>query len=113
MANTGRKLGANIFTIMQSSGISREDLAQKINYTYRDVCRMIEGKLILPPIELSRIADVLGTTKADLMNLNSDNLAPELQYMKAFQNSDNLDKILDLLDEYIELKEMVCKKAVH
>ena len=29
MANIGRKLGVNIFTVMQESGISREKLAER------------------------------------------------------------------------------------
>lgn len=105
MANVGRKLGANIFTLMQNSGISREDFARKMNYTYRDVCRVIEGKLMLPPIEISRVAEVLGTTKKDLLHHEVDGFVPELQYMKEFSNTENLDLILDLLDEYVELKE--------
>lgn len=54
MANVGRKLGVNIFTLMQNSGISREDFAEKLNYTYRDMCRILEGKLMLPPQKLKR-----------------------------------------------------------
>lgn len=50
MANTGRKIGVNIFTLMQNAGISREELAE-------------------------------------------------------FSDTNNLDKILDLLDEYVDLKE--------
>lgn len=40
-----------------------------------------------------------------LLHYEMDKFIPELQYMKEFSNIDNLDKILDLLDEYIELKE--------
>ena len=105
MANVGRKLGANIFTLMQNSGISREDFAQKINYTYRDLCRVIEGKLMLPPVEITRIAEALGTTKKELLQYEADGFVPELQYMKEFSNAENLDLILDLMDEYVELKE--------
>ena len=105
MANIGRKLGANIFTLMQNSGISREDFARKMDYTYRDVCRIIEGKLMLSPIEITRVAEVLGTTKKDLLHYEADGFIPELQYMKEFSNTENLDLILDLLDEYVELKE--------
>ena len=39
------------------------------------------------------------------MNLQSDRAVPELEYMKEFTNLDNLDLILDLMDEYIDLKE--------
>ena len=44
-------------------------------------------------------------TKHDLMNLRSDRAVPELEYMKEFADLNNLDRILDLLDEYIDLKE--------
>ena len=42
-----------------------------------------------------------------ILDFNSDKVAPELQYMKEFDNPDNLDKVLDLIDEYVELKESV------
>ena len=74
MANVGRKLGVNIFTLMQNSGISREELAEKLNYTYRDTCRILEGKLML--------AELFGKTKKELLSYEADKFVPELQYMK-------------------------------
>ena len=59
----------------------------------------------MPPRELEHVADALGTTKDNLIHYEAKNMLPELQYMKEFKNPDNLDKVLDLLDEYIELKE--------
>ena len=105
MANTGRKIGVNIFTLMQNAGMSREELAEKLNYSYRDMCRVLEGKLMLPPAEVRKIADLFGKTKQELMHYKSEKFVPELQYMKEFSNTNNLDKILDLLDEYVDLKE--------
>ena len=107
MANIGRKLGVNIFRLMQDSGISREDLAEKLNYTYRDMCRVLEGKLLLPPVEIAKIASLFGKTKKELLSYEADKFVPELQYMKEFSNIENLDKILDLLDDYVELKEVM------
>ncbi len=105
MANTGRKIGVNIFTLMQNAGISREELAAKLNYSYRDMCRILEGKLMLPPVEIKRIAEFFGKTKQELLHYESDKVVPELQYMKEFSDTKNLDKILDLLDEYVDLKD--------
>ena len=68
---------------------------------------VIEGKVIIPPVELERIARFLGTTKSELLNRESDSLIPDLQYMKEFSNPDNLDRILDLMDEYVELREVM------
>lgn len=107
MANIGRKLGVNIFMLMQNSGISREELAEKLNYTYRDMCRILEGKLILPPVEIGKIAELFGKTKKELLSYETDRFIPELQYLKQFSNTDNLDKILDLFDDYVELKEVM------
>ena len=105
MANVRRMLGGNIFTLMQNSGISREDLAKELNYSYRDMCRILEGKLMLPPVELEKIAKFFGKTKKELIIFETDRIIPELQYMKEFSNMDNLDKILDMLDDYVELRE--------
>lgn len=105
MARTGRKLGANIAILMREAGISYEELAAQLNLTLRDVSRLIEGRLLLPPRVLQKVAEALGRTKEDLMYYEAKNVLPELQYMKEFENPDNLDKVLDLLDEYIELKE--------
>lgn len=107
MTNVGRKLGVNIYTLMRNSGISREDLAEKLNYTYRDMCRILEGKLMLSPIELEKVAKLFGKTKKELLNFEADRFVPELQYMKEFSNTENLDKILDLLDDYVELREIL------
>lgn len=74
MANVGRKLGVNIFTLMQNSGISREDLAEKLNYTYRDMCRILEGKLMLPSVEIGKIAELFGKTKKNCLVMKQINL---------------------------------------
>ena len=105
MANTGRKIGVNIFTLMQNAGLSREELATKLSYSYRDMCRILEGKLMLPPVEVKRIAEFFGKTKQELLHYEADKFVPELQYMTEFSDTKNLDKILDLLDEYVDLKE--------
>lgn len=107
MTNIGRKLGVNIFTLMQNSGISREDLAEKLDYTYRDMCRILEGKLMLPPVEIGKIAELFGMTKKELLSYEADKFVLELQYMKEFSKTDNLEMILDLLDDYVELKEVM------
>lgn len=73
MANIGRKLGVNIFTLMQNSGISREDLAVKLNYTYRDMCRILEGRVMLSPVEIEKIAGALGKTKKSCLILKQIN----------------------------------------
>ena len=107
MANVGRKLGVNIRTCMLESNISLNSFAEHLGYSIKDVWNVIEGKVIIPPVELDKIASLLETTKGELINRESDSLVSDLQYMKEFSNSDNLDRIWDLMDEYEELREVV------
>lgn len=53
---------------MQNAGIGREELAEKLNYSYRDMCRILEGKLMLPPVEIKKIAEFFGKTKHELLH---------------------------------------------
>lgn len=107
MANVGRKLGVNISTCIREADISLDSFAKHLGYSMKDVWNVIEGKVIIPPVELDKMACLLKTTKSELINHESDSLVPELQYMKEFSNPDNLDRILDLMDEYVELREVV------
>lgn len=107
MANVGRKLGVNISTCIREADISLDSFAKHLGYSMKDVWNVIEGKVIIPPAELDKMASILKTTKSELINHESDSLVPELQYMKGFSNPDNLDRILDLMDEYVELREVV------
>ena len=107
MANVGRKLGVNICMRMLEANINPGRFAKYLGYSMKDVWNVIEGKVIIPPVELDKIARLLQTTKSELINHESDNLVPDLQYMKEFSNPDNLDRLLDLMDEYVELREAV------
>lgn len=107
MANICRKIGFNIDSFMKKAGISIESFAKQFGYTMKDVHNIVEGKVMLPPQELEQICSYLGITKENLIHAEADSLVPELQYMNEFSNPDNLDKILDLVDLYVEFKEVV------
>ena len=103
--NFSRKLGITICVLMNSNGMSRETLARILKYSYRDMCRIIDGRLMLSPTELKKIADVFGMTKEELIHYElSDNIS-ELKYMDEFENSDSLNKIYNLMDDHAELVE--------
>lgn len=107
MANGGRKLGVNIRMCMLEADISLDSFAKHLEYSIKDVWNVIEGKIIISPLELDKIASLLETTKRELVNRESDSLASDWQYMEEFGNPDHLDKILDLMDEYVELREVI------
>ena len=107
MANVGRKIGANIRTRMAETNISLDSFVKHLGYSIKDAWNVLEGRVMIPPVELKKIADFLETTKSELINRELDTLIPDLQYMKEFSNPNNLDRILDLMDAYVELREVM------
>ena len=107
MANLCRKIGVNIYTFMRNAGTTPDKMAEELKYSLKDMWGIIEGKIMLPPVELERIAEILGTSKDELISYDADALAPNLAFMNEFSNPDNLDKILDLMDEFVEIKEAI------
>ena len=106
MNNVMRKIGFNIYMFMQDAGLEPEDFATKLNYSFMDVCRIIDGRVFLSPVELERIAKVLGTTKAELVCHEAEKyIHSESLYAKKFTNPHNLNMVLDLMDEYVDLVE--------
>ena len=104
--NFSRKLGITICVLMNSNGTTREELACILKYSYRDICRIIDGRLMLSPTELKKIANVFGMTKEELIRYGlSDNIS-EFKYMNEFENPDSLNKIYNLMDDYAELVEV-------
>ena len=104
--NFSRKLGVTICALMYSNGMSCEELAHILKYSYRDMCRIIDGRLMLSPTELRKIAGVFGMTKEELIHYKLPDNIPEFKYINEFENSDSLNKIFNLMDGYVELIEL-------
>ena len=107
MANLYRKIGANVYDFMQKAKLTPDELAKQMSYSVKDIENVIEGKVMIPPVEIDRLASTLGVTKENLVMNESDRLVPYLEFMKEFSNPDSLDKVLDLMDEYVEIEEAI------
>ncbi len=107
MNATSKKIGMGVYEACRSKGIDLKELAEKTGYSYRDIRRIIEGKLWISPKDLALVADAVGETSDSLIYYEPTDqmLLPDLEYNKKFSESNNLYKIIDLLDMYIELRE--------
>ena len=104
-----RKLGITIHVLMCGNGMNCEELARRLKYSYRDMCRIIDGRLMLSPTELKKIADVFGMTKEELIHYELPDNILEFKYINEFENSDSFNKIFNLVDDYVELIESINK----
>lgn len=107
MSNVSRKLGNNIDYYIRKNNNTLEGFAEKFGCSVRDIQSIVEGKVLLSPSMLEDIAKVLNISREDLVSNDYGNRVPELQYRKKIKNPDNLDKILDLMDEYVKCRECI------
>lgn len=61
------KILKNIKELMIEKNISRKELAKKSGHSVEDINRILNGELLLCPIELEIFAKILGATKKQLM----------------------------------------------
>lgn len=101
-----RVLGHNIESKINSTCGSINDFASKVNFSVRDLHKICEGRLSLAPRDLYAISNALNIDVSDI--IEQDKFQDKyVDCMGKFKNSDNQDKILDLIDMYIDLKESV------
>jgi len=109
MLTMSRKMGIALSALLSEKGLLETDAANIVEYSFRDFRRLIEGRLIISPKEWERISVKLGASFETLVNYEPTDrcLLPDLEYNKEFTNIDNLYKIVDFIDEYVELIEQM------
>lgn len=61
------KIGSRIKELALQNSIEIEELAYRLNYSYKDMNRILKGELIIPPIEIERIAKIFNKTKQEFI----------------------------------------------
>ena len=104
--NNSRIIGNNINLELKKQSIGMSDFANKLGFSLSDGYRLIEGRLFLPPTQLSKIADILGITKEQVIeNKGMMEYNSLVHNFRDFKSEDNQELVLDLIDMYADLAE--------
>lgn len=105
-----RMLGRNIQLDMEKLGIPETEFAAKLGYSLSELRKLFEGKLLIARTDLTKIAAQLNESYEELTRIRSkDEYEAIFDCMGCFSDDENEDKILDLIDMYVELKERACQ----
>ena len=105
-----RMLGRNIQLDMEKLGIPEMEFASKLGYSLSELRKLLEGKMLIARSDLERIAMQLNESYEELTRVRTkDEYEAIFDCMGSFSDDENEDKILDLIDMYIELKEKACQ----
>jgi plasmid maintenance system antidote protein VapI len=100
---TLRKIGHNIEKAMKEKDYDIVSLSSKIGLSECDLTKAIEGRLLLPPNVIKRLANLLGVSVKDLLDtFNTYSIDG-----KNIEDGNDLAKILDIIDGYSDLLEEV------
>ena len=101
-----RMVGRNIQLIMKEKNIEKNEMANRLHYSYAEICRLLEGKLLLLPQQMKEIANLLGVQTLDLKRERSrEEYGAFSDCMGFFSDETKEDDILDIIDMYIDVKE--------
>ena len=96
-----RIISLNISFLLKKTNKTPENLAEFLQFSNKDIWNILEGKIYIPPILLGKIADFFSVPKENLIIFQ-----PELfTSCSEFSNLGTFDKVLDLIDEYVEVRE--------
>jgi len=112
MANLFAEIGAKIESFLDTNNMTQTELAEKIGISKQVMGKIIHGKKAISLPEISKIANVMGTTIDDLMrqNLVEDSAEPVFLMMGREGNPDTKDKlrfINHVMDEMLALDQIL------
>ena len=95
--NLIENLRLSIYMLMRKNNMTCQEFGNALGYSITDVDRILFGEVLLPPVEIEKIAKLFGMTKQELMY---------------YQNIDESTKInIEIMTEnpnmYVNLKELV------
>lgn len=105
-----RKIG---FAIQQASGDQETSarLCAELGISKQELQKLYKGRLFLTGADLDKVAEVCGISVEALMDTDStDYDAQVVHCMTKFQNCENREMILDLIDAYIDAKEALATR---
>ncbi len=104
--STNRKIGYNISLLLRDQGKATKDLCDHLNFAQSDINKLLNGRLGFNPQLLNKLSEFFSVPVTEILRVRSnDEYAQFVQCMSEFSDKENCDRILDIIDTYIDLCE--------
>lgn len=99
------------FAVQQASKDHENEIISTLGITQHELKKLYKGRLLLTGADLKKIATVCNVALENLVNVDATQYdAQAVHCMSDFDNRENRETILDLIDAYIDAKEALDKK---
>lgn len=101
-----RELGFAIRQRVEGNREREQQIQETLHITPYELEKLYAGRLFLTGSDIRKAASVCGVEPRDLMEADREAYDRNVvRYMTAFQERENREKILDLIDAYIDARE--------
>ena len=99
-----RELGFSIRERVSRDSEMEQQLQCALGFTHQEMKKMYDGRLFLTGMDMQKISEVCGD---ELLQAHTPSAYSEraIHCMTPFKNEDGREKILDLIDAYIDARE--------
>ena len=104
-----RIIGDNIRLLINDNHTDKQTLADILGYSAADLERLCEGRLLAAPKIIDDMVGFFGTDPRDLFIRKDNNVYKGNGFVYCqgdFTKQEDKDKILDMIDDYCELKKI-------
>lgn len=105
---SARMLGNYVEYLAEQKGLSVSDLSQALGCDQNKVASFLKGRAYASFSQISNLAKILGASVADLLAGDVHHYNETVvDCMNGFDNSQNREMVLDLIDNYIDVIDAV------
>lgn len=106
-----RKMGNYVQYLANEKQISNEKLAKLLDFSVSDIKRLFKGNILLSFPQMKVLSSALGTSVEELINGSDDIYRQSVVHcMNNFDNEDNREEILDIIESYILISNSISNK---
>ena len=104
-----RDLGYKIFSLIKENPNKKDLFLKRLGFSEIDYNKLINGRLFLSIKDVETIADIFSIKPDKLISYKNNNCFHNMVFtcQNSFSAQENCNKVLDLIDEYIDIKEAV------
>lgn len=105
---SARMLGNYVEHLMPTKNLTRSGLGEILGCDLRQVDAFLKGRAYASFPQIQALAKALGTSVSDLLAGDAERYGASVVHcMNDFQDPENRERILDLIDDYVDVLDAV------
>ena len=103
--NLIENLRLSIYELMRKNNMTCQEFGDVLGYSITDVDNILFGEVLLPPVEIEKIAQLFGITKQELMSYRNINDSTKINIEIMTENPNMYINLKKLVERFVEIDE--------